>query len=573
MTMGSKGPDSRRKLVACSLLLIGFAVVLLRLFFLQVIQGPDLAYKARQQHLKVITLNSSRGGIYDRQGKPLALNMDVPSVYAEPALIENLSATAHRVANALGLSPKKLKKQLQMKRDFVWVKRKVTQQEARLIRSFSLKGIGLVSEKRRSYPKGTLLSHVLGFAGIDSQGLEGLEIRYDPLLRGEDQTVVLQRDGLGQTIIPQTWRGESALSGHMIKLTIDEVVQYIAERALDGAIAKTGARSGTIIALDPQTGGVLGWVLRPTFDPNQWHASTPTLWRNRAITDPYEPGSTLKVILAAAALQEGTVEPGTLIYAGDGQIPVSGTVIYDHKKSGWLTFAQAMQQSSNVVAVKTSMALGKEHLHRYLRAFGFGERTEIDLPGESIGILTQSPEEWNKRTLASIAIGHAIGVTPLQLVTAAAAIANKGYLMKPHVVHEIRDSQGELDWVQKPQIHRRPISQETATTLTEILVNAVKEGTGKRARIPGYRVAGKTGTARKIDPATGEYSSTRHIGSFVGFVPAENPRLVLLIIIDEPKEPAWGSLVAAPVFREVAEQVLRYLQVPPTNESSLAFVR
>lgn len=568
MNTSSGGPDARRRLVVCSLLLVGFVVILLRLFFLQVIQGPELANKARRQHLKVITLNSSRGAIYDRQGRALALNLDVPSVYATPASIEDPAETARQLATVLGLSPWEVEERLRMKRDFVWVKRKVTHPQAQVIRSLSLKGIELLLEEKRFYPKGTLLSHVLGFAGIDSQGLEGLERGYEPYLRGKDRKVILQRDGFGRTIIPRGRGEDSVLSGHTIWLTIDEVVQYIAERALDAAVAKTGARGGTIIVLDPQTGGVLGWALRPTFDPNRFRAATPDLWRNRAVTDPYEPGSTLKIILAAAALEEGIVEPGTLIYAGDGQMPVSGTIIHDHEKAGWLTFSQAMERSSNVAAVKTSLALGKEQLYRYLRAFGFGERTEIDLPGESKGILKR-PENWDERTLASIAIGQEIGVTPLQLVSAAAAIANQGWLMKPYVVQEIRDGQGELDWVRKPQVHRRPISQKTAAILTELLVNAVREGTGKRARIPGYRVAGKTGTAQKVDPMTGGYSSTRLIGSFVGFVPAENPRLVLLVMIDEPQGPAWGSLVAAPVFREVAEQVLRYLQVPPDGAEKM----
>ena len=374
--------------------------------------------------------------------------------------------------------------------------------------------------------------------------------------------LLLHQDALGRVIFPENQRESDSLSGHTIHLTIDEVIQYMAEHALESAVERTQARGGAIIVMDPKTGGILAWTLRPTFNPNNVMAVSPGQWRNRALTDPYEPGSTMKIILAAAALEEGLVEPGTLIYAGDGQMPVSGTVIHDHEKAGWLTFQEAIQHSSNVAAAKTAFGLGKERMYQYLRGFGFGEKTGIDLPGESIGIL-RKPKQWSARTLPSIAIGQEIAVTPLQLVTAVSAIANGGALMTPFIVEHIHTTHGDRVWKRTLEIRRHPVGHRTSQTLTVLLENVVEQGTGRQAAIQGYRVAGKTGTAQKVDPNTGTYSSTKFTSSFVGFAPTDDPRFVMLVVIDEPQGPAWGGTVAAPVFRDVGEQVLRHLKIPP----------
>lgn len=554
-----------RRAIVCVCLVIGFGIIIGRLFFLQVVETDKMAERARRQHERVVTLNSNRGAIFDRQERPLALNLDVPSIYAVPKNIESPRKVAKKLAPLLEAEPASLHEQLQGNREFVWVKRKMNARDAKQIEDLSIPGINMLMEKRRFYPKGTLLAHVLGFAGIDSQGLEGVEMGYESELGGKARQVVLQRDGHGRGLFPETRGFDSVLSRQGIQLTIDEVIQYIAEQALESAVSRTHARGGAILIMDPKTGEILAWTLRPTFDPNQLHLATPNLWRNRAVTDPYEPGSTLKTVLAAAALEEGEVEPDSLIYAGHGELPISGTIIHDHEKAGWLTFREALQRSSNIALVKTGLALGKERFYKYLRAFGFGEKTEIDLPGESVGIV-KPLKEWGPRTLASMSIGQEIGVTPLQLLAAVSAIANQGWLMKPFVVSNFRNTQGDVVWERTPQIRRRPITEKTATTLTELLVGAVENGTGKRAAIAGYRVAGKTGTAQKVDPLRGTYSSTQLIGSFVGFVPAEDPQISMLVIIDEPRRgPAWGGVVAAPVFREVASQVLRYLKVPPDH--------
>lgn len=561
--------DSGRRVFLCLGFLAVFAVLFFRFFDLQVLQADRMMEKARRQHEKTITLDSSRGAILDRQGKPLALNLDVTSVYATPSSIDDPKLVARQLAPMLNLPQKHVEKRLRDKeRHFVWIQRKILDHSEHRMKDLAIDGVNTLMETRRFYPKGPLLSHVLGFAGIDNQGLEGLEVGYDPLLRGYARRVVLYRDAFGREIIPEWQRKTQALPGHAIHLTIDEVIQYVAEQALERAIAKTKAKGGAVIVMNPKTGEIIAWTLRPTFDPNYIQRASPQVWRNRALTDPYEPGSTLKVVLAAAALESEHVQPDTLIYAGDGEMPISGTIIHDHEKAGWVTFREAIRRSSNVALVKTALGLGGERVYRFLRAFGFGEKTGIDLPGESVGIL-RSPDHWSQRTLASLAIGQEIAVTPLQLLTAVSAVANEGWLMKPFLVREVSDPRGRMIERHTPQIRRRPIRAETAKTVTDLLVNAVENGTGWRAAVPGYHVAGKTGTAQKVDPATGTYSSTKSIGSFVGFVPAEDPEFAIVVVIDEPQGSAWGGVVAAPVFREVAEQTLRYFNVAPRQRNTI----
>ena len=560
--------NSGRRAVVCALFLLGFLVIVLRLFDLHILQAERMVKKANVQHHTMITLNSNRGAILDRQGRALALNLDVPSVYASPMSVKNPSVVATQLSNVLEVSRVVLEQRLRGDRAFVWIKRQINAAHATQVEALSLPGIKMVKEERRFYPKGTLLAHVLGFAGIDSQGLEGLEVGYDRYLQGQPRTMRLHRDALGRMIVPDNQGKTDARSGHTIRLTIDEVIQHIAEQALESAVERTHARGGTIIVMAPKTGEILAWTLRPTFDPNHVMRVSPERWRNRAVTDPYEPGSTMKIVVAAAALEEGQVGPETAIYAGDGEMPISGTVIHDHTKAGWITFREAIQQSSNVAVAKIALGLGKHQLYHYLRQFGFGEKTGIDLLGESVGIL-KHPDQWGMRTVASVAIGQEIAVTPLQLVTAISAIANGGALMKPFIVERIQSAAIETIWHQTPEIRRRPIQDRTARTLTALLENAVERGTGQQAAIHGYRVAGKTGTAQKVDPETGTYSSTKTIGSFVGFAPVGDPRFAMLVVIDEPQGPDWGGVVAAPVFRQIGEQVLRHLKIPPQRGRNL----
>ena len=560
-----------RRYVVLLLLLCSFGVVLSRLVALHVLQAAELTVKADRQHQKSVSLEGARGAIVDRHGTVLAMDMEVPSVFGVPTALDSPVKAARQLAPLLHVRTAELEKKLRQDRGFIWLARKVDPERGRRLEHLSMDGIGVVMEWRRFYPKGPLLSHVLGFAGMDGEGLEGLEHRYESLLHGEKRVTILQRDALGRTVFPKRLAEQSPEPGHNLVLTIDEVIQYITEKELDDAVTRTQAKSGTMIVLDPRTGALLALAISPRFDPNAVAALEPDRWRNRAITDAYEPGSAMKAIVAAAAIEERVMEPNTMVFGENGRMTVAKTVIHDHEKLGWVSFAQVIQRSSNIGAAKTGMVLGDQRLYRYLQAFGFGQRTDIDLPGETTG-LVKHPRNWDRRSLASISIGQEIGVTPIQMVSAVGAIANEGVLMKPYVVSEIRDAQGRIVKQMHPQVKRRVVSPATARTVTRILEGVVTDGTGGKAAIPGFRVAGKTGTAQKIDPRTRSYSARQFVGSFVGFTPADNPRLAMIVLLDEPLGEAWGGMVAAPVFKRVGEQVLNYLGESASEPVKLAMV-
>ncbi len=562
-------PSRARRYVLLLVMLCGFAVVLFRLVSLQVLQAAELTAKADRQHQKTVSLEGARGTVVDRHGNVLAMNMEVPSVFGIPTALESPAKTARSLSPVLHVRTDELEKKLRQDRSFVWLARKLDPEQGHRLEHMPMEGIGLVMEGRRFYPKGPLLAHVLGFAGMDGEGLEGIERRYESQLHGEKRVVILQRDAMGRTVFPKGQAEQVPAAGHSLVITVDEVIQYIAEKEVEEAVTKAHAKSGTVIVLDPQTGAVLALAISPRFDPNAVASLTADRWRNRALTDTYEPGSTMKALVAAAALEEKVMKPSTMLYGENGRMTIANTVIHDHEKLGWMTFAQVIQKSSNIGAAKTGMALGDQRLYRYLQAFGFGQKTEIDLPGE-VGGMVKHPREWGRRSLASISMGQEIGVTPIQMVSAVAALANGGVLMKPYVVSEVRDAQGKALRQILPQVKRRVVSPETARTVTSILEGVVTDGTGAKAAIPGFRVAGKTGTAQKIDPRTGAYSSTLFVGSFVGFVPADNPRLAMIVVIDEPQGESWGGTVAAPVFRRVGEQVLNYLGVSSDEPVKLA---
>jgi cell division protein FtsI (penicillin-binding protein 3) len=551
------------------LLLCGFGVVLFRLVTLQVLQAAELSAQANRQHQKTVSLEGARGMIVDRHGKILAMNVEVQSVFGVPNTVDSPLKTARQLSPILHVKTDELERKLRQDRRFVWLARKLDPEQGRRLDRLSLDGIGVVMEGRRFYPKGPLLAHVLGFSGMDGEGLEGVEHRYEPYLHGEKRMMVLQRDALGHTVFPKGMTERSPTPGHSLRLTIDEVIQYIVERELEDAVGRVRAKSGTMIVLDPKTGAVLAMAVSPRFDPNAVSALSPDRWRNRALTDAYEPGSTMKAMMAAAAIEERVVRPNTMVFGEHGRMTVANTVIHDHERLGWISFAQVIQKSSNIGAAKTGMALGEHRLYRYLQAFGFGQRTEIDLPGEGVG-LVRDPKDWGRRSVASISIGQEIGVTPLQMVSAVAAIANDGMLMKPYVVSEIRDADNHILRQVPPQAKRRVISRETARSVTKILEGVVTDGTGTNAAIPGFRVAGKTGTAQKIDPRTGAYSASRFVASFAGYAPADNPQLAMIVVIDEPLGDTQGGAVAAPVFSRVGEQVLSYLGVPSDAPITLA---
>jgi cell division protein FtsI (penicillin-binding protein 3) len=404
---------------------------------------------------------------------------------------------------------------------------------------------------------------VLGFAGADHIGLEGLERAYDRVLRGEKGWLIYERDGMGQRLFPKDLRYVAPLRGRDLVLTIDEVVQYISERELDAALAESGADGGTILVMNPADGGLLAMAVRPAFNPNDVDPRRPGLWRNRAVTDLFEPGSTFKVVVAAAALEAGVVRPGDLIDCERGRWAIAGGALHDHERLGRISFSEVIAKSSNIGIAKVAQRLGPERLAWAIAAFGFGRKTGIDLGGEVSGRLKPTAR-WSGRSLVTMAIGQEVAVTPIQLVTAYAAIANGGRLVKPHVVAEVRDGQGTPLPVRRDDgAETRVMSERTAEVLTELLEGVVSPGgTGALAALDGVSVAGKTGTAQQIDPATGRYAANRVVSSFVGFAPSRRPAVVILVAIDNPDGRGWGSTVAAPVFRRVAEATLRHLEAP-----------
>ncbi|MCA9471809.1 MAG: penicillin-binding protein 2 [Nitrospirales bacterium] len=553
-----------RTAIVCLGFLVGFTIIFSRLFFLQVVQSNKGALQAQGQHFESIEVKGNRGLIVDRHGSTYAINVDAPSVYARKKDIQQQAHVLRKLSTLIDVPVSSLRKKMKGKGSSIQLKRKLTSKEVEAIQASNLPGITVKMESQRFYPKGTSLAHLLGFAGRDSQGLEGLEWHFDSYLQGKKQTVQFQRDASRGRIALVSDHGLRPYQGFRITLTIDEVIQFIAEQELDDAMRRTKAKRGTVLIMDPNTGAILAWALRPVFDPNHYQDWPRELYVNRAVTDPYEPGSTLKVLLAAAALNEGKKTPDELIYCGDGEMSIAGTKMHDLKQHGWMTLKEAVTHSSNICMVKVALSLGAEKVYDYLRAFGFGQKTEIDLPGESAGLL-KAIDDWDGLTLSSLAIGQGISVTPIQLLTAISAVANGGSLYRPFVVSRVEDPRGNLVMEQNVQMRREPITYETSEMLKEMLANVVSQGTGKQAALMDYEVGGKTGTAQKAKKGARGYSSTKFIGSFVGFVPVDQPQLAILVVIDEPEGKGYGGEVAAPVFRKVAEKSLQHLMIAPKH--------
>jgi cell division protein FtsI (penicillin-binding protein 3) len=561
-----------RILLVLGLMALGFAAVGVRLVYLQVIVRGDLTRRAERQHEQQVRLEAKRGTIYDRRGRELAVSVEVESVYGVPAEVENPRATAARLARILSEKPELLQRKLASDRQFVWLARKTDPARAERAKELDPDAIGLRLEARRFYPKKSLAGTVLGFTNVDNKGIEGVELLYDEALRGTDGWLVAEKDARGRTVFPggDGFQFQMPRPGKDVVLTIDEVIQHIAEKELDRGLAEAKARGGVCLVMSPQTGEVLALAARApvrggaVFNPNSPQQYRPEEWRNRAVTDAFEPGSIFKAITAAAALEERAVHPQERIDCSAGSIQVADRVIRDVHRSGVLTFADVIAESSNVGTIKVAQRLGKKRFAQYIEAFGFGRKTGIDLPGEIAG-LYRDHRLWSGVSLATIAIGQEIGVTPVQMAAAYGAIANGGLLMRPMIVSEVRDRSGRESVKNAPAAAGRAVSPGTCRTLQKILQRVVESGTGQKAKPAGYTAAGKTGTAQKIDQRTGLYSKDDYVSSFVGFAPAAAPRLVIVVMVDSPTGVAWGGSVAAPVFRAVAEQSLAYLQVPPDD--------
>jgi cell division protein FtsI (penicillin-binding protein 3) len=559
-----------RVFILAAVLAAAFGGVTLRLAHLQLLLGAELRALAERQYARTVMLGAQRGPIVDRHGVPLAVSGPAESLYGQPRLIEDPARVAARLAPILHLPEAELQAALASPRPFVWLRRRLPPTVAQEVRGLREPGLELVSDPLRLYPNRELAAHVLGFEGVDG-GLEGIERAWEDTLAGVPGKAVVGRDALGREIVTERLL-QPSVPGQGVMLALDAHIQYLAEREIDAAWRRTGARAAMAVVLDPRTGDVLALAIRPTFNPNTFlHVPSRDVWRNRAITDPFEPGSTFKVILAAAALEEGVVRPDDRIYAENGQITIAKTTIRDWKKYGWLTFGEILQHSSNVGAIKVGLALGVSRYYRYVTAFGFGAPTGVGLPGESRGLLRQPPR-WSALSLPTMSIGQEVSVTALQLAAAFAALANGGTLMQPRLVRAVLDETGREARRFEPTAVRQVVSPPTARLLTRLLVRVVEDGTGTRAAIPGYKVAGKTGTAQKLDPETRRYSQAAGVLSFVGFAPADEPRFVMLVLLDEPRTERWGSQAAAPVFAAIGREILRYLDVPPHDTPPVQIV-
>ena len=558
------------------LLFLGFATSLWvlavggRLFYLSVSMRDTLQERAELQHQHTLKLDPRRGTIRDRNGRELATSVEVESVYAVPKAFAGASIeqAATALASCLSLPRDKIAARLNRDKSFAWLERKANPRTVDCVRDLNLASVGFLTESRRFYPKRGLASQVLGYVGIDNEGMSGVEYALEEEIRGEPGRRIIWTDARNRRA---TSRVEArSYAGRSAYLTIDENLQYIAETELGAAIRESGSISGIALVMRPRTGELLAMASFPSFNPNRYGDYPAGHWRNRAVSDVYEPGSTFKIVAAAAALEENVTNEDERIDCGRGMIQIGSRVIRDSHDFDVLTFREVVEKSSNVGMIRIGQRLGKDRLEHYVHAFGFGAPSGVELPGESRGILRPA-ERWGPVTLASISFGQEIGVTPLQMVAAANVVATSGYLMRPRLLLGFGNTDdGRLVASFTPEPVRRVVKQDTSRRLKELLVGAVERGTGQRARIEGYRVAGKTGTAQKA--VRGGYSKTDYIASFVGFAPADTPELTALVILDSPIGDHSGSRAAA-VFARIVKRSLRYLGVAPEAEPPLRIAK
>ena len=533
--------------------------------YLQIYQSSWLAEKAADQYERPFKELGKRGTIYDANLREMAVSINVTSIAAYPRKIQDIAATAKILANSLDIDSKILQKRLLAKKPFIWIKRQATPKEVNAVKSLNLDGVGFLSETSRFYPQKTLAAQTIGFTGLDGNGLEGIEFYYDDQLKGTNFEYVVLKDAHGQGFNSE--KTTTDYSGKNIVLTIDQTIQYITEKALKEAVDENAAKSGIAVVMSPKTGAILSIAQYPSLNPNSYEKFDRHLWRNRAITDPYEPGSTMKAFTAAAAIEYGNCTPNTAFYCENGEFKIGKDTIHDTHPYGWLTLKEVVKLSSNIGAYKIGKKTGPESLHRTLKDFGFGEKTGINCPGETQGVLIPY-KKWSAIDVGAISFGQGISASPLQIISAVSAIANDGLLMKPYIVQAIMDQKGLTVSRFGPIPVRQAVSSTTASKLKDILMSVTeKDGTGFNAAIEGYTVCGKTGTAQKTNE-TGRYAKGKYISSFVGFTPAENPEIAVLVILDEPMKSHYGGIVAAPAFSKIAQETLTYLNIPPKNRKT-----
>jgi cell division protein FtsI (penicillin-binding protein 3) len=556
----------RPRTISRSLALSGFLALwmvglLARLYQLEIFDYVDLLSRAQRQQQRTVEVAPERGAIYDRDLHPLAMSLAVESVYAVPSDIANKELAASLIAPVLDLDRNDLLGRLNAFKSFCWIKRKISSQEEERVLDLNLKGIYFQKEMKRFYPKGELAAPVLGYVGLDDKGLAGLEYGFKEI-EGKPGRVLLAEDARRQSFQSSEWEGQT---GKNLVLTLDENVQYIAEKALDQTVEKFHAAGGVAIVENPNTGEILAMAGAPSFDPNNYADSAPLARIDRPVSMVYEPGSVFKIVTVSAALEENLTTPGEVIDCQEGSITIAGHVIHDDERFGLLTVAEVLAHSSDVGAIKLGLRLGDDRLYEYIRKFGFGARTNVDLPGEERGLL-RPPRAWSAISIGALSMGQEVGVTPIQLISAYSAIANGGILIQPRLVRDIY--RGTSHDTLPPAQGRRVVSEQTAATMRHMFEGVIDHGTGTTARVSGYSAGGKTGTAQKID-STGHYSKSHYIASFVGFAPVDKPAIAILVTIDSPVGAIYGRDVAAPAFASIASQTLSYLNVPQDNPSSV----
>lgn len=552
----AKPGQSRRLHVLIAAMSLWAAVIGARLYFLHVVHSADYRQMAERQQQRTLDVSPRRGVIYDRNGNELAVSIKVDSVFAVPDEIQNPESTARSLSSLLGVPKQELLGKFDTGRSFVWVKRKLNGAEAAAVRRAKIPGIYFQKEDRRFYPKRELAAHVLGYVDIDEKGLGGLEYRYNGEVRGDAGRVLVMTDARGRSFNSIE---QPVAPGANLITTIDENIQYIIEKETVAAAEETHAKGVSIVIMDPKSGEILGMGNYPTFNPNEYAKYTPQSWVNEAVSHTYEPGSTFKIVTAASAFEEGLANPAEVIDCQMGSIVVFGRKIHDWHPFGLLTVKQILEQSSDVGAIKLALRVGPERFADHIQGMGFGNLTNVDLPAEERGT-ARPASRWTKSSIGSIAMGQEVTVTPLQIVRMVSVVANGGIMYQPYIVKKVQHPQNGILSEAEPH-GERVISTETAAKLQDMLEAVVTEGTAKKGKLEGYTAAGKTGTAQKVE--NGRYSQTKMVASFAGFAPATNPVISMIVMVDEPVGLHHGGDVAAPIFKRVAEQVLRYMSVPP----------
>ena len=557
-----------RIMIIAWLFIIFGATLFTRFIYLQIYTGGQMENLSDRQSADVQEIIAERGFIYDSNGRELAVSVEVPSVYAITYQVKDKYGTAEKLAGILGISRAEILKKFNSGKNFVWIQRKAEYEKGKRIKAMKIPGVNTVLETKRFYPKGTLGAHMLGFVNADAVGCEGLELTYNKFLSGKNGKLISVKDAKGREVASGEVDYEAPLNGNNVILTINEGVQSIVEEELNNVFEKYHAKEATAIVINPATGEILAMANRPNYNPNKFNEYPQAYLSNRAVSEVYEPGSTFKAVTMAAAFSERVISEGDFIDCENGQYNVYGHKLSDHEKYKILNFRDVIANSSNIGTGKVGVMIGRDRLYKYIKNFGFGDKTGLAISGEAKGMV-RSPEKWSGLSIYTVSIGQEISVTPLQIASLYATIANKGKMMQPMLVKAIKSKEGKIIKEFAPKEVRQVVTEQVAERMTRVLKAVVENGTGKEAQIPGLSLAGKTGTAQKYDTSIRRYSSSKYVASFAGFAPADNPKLAILVVVDEPASGRgiyYGGSVAAPAFGRIAKRALRCLEKKDTDD-------